>query len=165
MPESALSALLSWALLAIFFVWVFDKKCGFKATNRFSGANDKLVWQISLAAVATSTLVYYWSGRHYGYLSTIVVIVYFFVRYKWTSLKKAKTEHTNPYKMAEDMKQPICDGCNVYNPWEHKCHGYDILVEGEKTNKICACPQCRELDLEFPKSAIVKNEDNPLNKK
>lgn len=32
----------------------------------------------------------------------------------------------------------ICDGCNVREPWEHRCHG-----------KPCPCEECREADRLF----------------
>jgi len=33
----------------------------------------------------------------------------------------------------ESVAPVICDGCNVREPWEHRCHG-----------KPCECPRCRE---------------------
>lgn len=33
----------------------------------------------------------------------------------------------------------ICDGCNVLEPWEHKCHGLNAIVSGERTEKPCEC--------------------------
>ncbi|MFC1630170.1 hypothetical protein ACFL06_01385 [Patescibacteria group bacterium] len=39
----------------------------------------------------------------------------------------------------------ICDGCNVNEPFEHKCHGEDAHVQGEPTGKPCECPSCGEI--------------------
>jgi NTP pyrophosphatase (non-canonical NTP hydrolase) len=38
----------------------------------------------------------------------------------------------------------ICDGCNVRDPWEHRCHGSNAYVRGERTGLPCECHQCRE---------------------
>ncbi len=58
----------------------------------------------------------------------------------------------------------ICDGCNVREPFEHRCHGYSSVVYGEQTNKICGCRECREQDLRFPSSALVKISDNQFSR-
>ena len=45
------------------------------------------------------------------------------------------------------MTRPeICDGCAVREPHEHRCHGKNIVVRGEFTKLICACPNplCKE---------------------
>jgi len=36
----------------------------------------------------------------------------------------------------------ICDGCNVREPWEHRCHGSNAYINGECTTMPCACPDC-----------------------
>lgn len=36
----------------------------------------------------------------------------------------------------EHRCQRICDGCNVREPWEHRCHG-----------EPCRCAECHEIDL------------------
>lgn len=62
------------------------------------------------------------------------------------------------------MSEPvICDGCAVREPWEHKCHGTNIVVRGEHTTKNCECPRCNHLGTTFklkmpeePKPVMVK---------
>ncbi len=45
--------------------------------------------------------------------------------------------------MAEKI---ICDGCNVRDGWEHRCHGETrIMVRGELYNGPCECVPCGEL--------------------
>lgn len=40
----------------------------------------------------------------------------------------------------------ICDGCNVREPFEHRCHGSD----GEWLDgRVCVCDECREPWHEF----------------
>lgn len=34
----------------------------------------------------------------------------------------------------EKESKEICDGCNVREPFEHRCHG----------SEVCDCPQCNE---------------------
>ncbi len=63
------------------------------------------------------------------------------------------------------MDSVICDGCNVREPFEHRCHGYRSVVRGESTDKICECKDCREADLLFPTAPTVEAKDNPLAKK
>jgi hypothetical protein len=49
----------------------------------------------------------------------------------------------------------VCDGCNVRQPWEHRCHGLDaseIVVNGERVRGSCECPDCREAEAEFAAS-------------
>lgn len=33
----------------------------------------------------------------------------------------------------------ICDGCNVNGNHEHRCHGNNIQIKGEPTDKKCEC--------------------------
>ena len=33
----------------------------------------------------------------------------------------------------------LCDGCNVKNGYEHRCHGTNIVVNGEHTAFTCDC--------------------------
>jgi len=38
------------------------------------------------------------------------------------------------------MTEPrICDGCNVREPWEHRCHGARAVVRGQQTGLPCQC--------------------------
>lgn len=43
---------------------------------------------------------------------------------------------------SEEATPTICDGCDVFNGWEHKCHGKNAVVRGERTNKPCECRPC-----------------------
>jgi hypothetical protein len=45
-----------------------------------------------------------------------------------------------------EMTRPsiICDGCNVRAPFEHRCHGRNAYVRGERTGKACDCQECRD---------------------
>lgn len=53
----------------------------------------------------------------------------------------------------------ICDGCNVYKPHEHRCHGTEEIVRyGDILNVGCECPECREADRLFRHSK--PEEDN-----
>ena len=36
----------------------------------------------------------------------------------------------------------ICDGCAVREGWEHKCHGAEATVQGERAGLPCECPEC-----------------------
>lgn len=36
----------------------------------------------------------------------------------------------------------ICDGCNVREPFEHRCHRGRSVVQGEQTGKKCQCVEC-----------------------
>ena len=40
----------------------------------------------------------------------------------------------------------ICDGCNVREPHEHRCHRFPITRFGVKMSKACECLACREAD-------------------
>jgi len=53
----------------------------------------------------------------------------------------------------------ICDGCNVREPFEHRCHGERSVVLGQHTNKPCECPECREADRLFPDAATIKPKE------
>lgn len=48
----------------------------------------------------------------------------------------------NPLAVRDDI---ICDGCNVNEPHEHKCHIHNIVVRGEFTDFNCECIPCRKL--------------------
>jgi len=37
----------------------------------------------------------------------------------------------------------ICDGCNVRDGWEHRCHKENAFVGGEETGQPCECKVCR----------------------
>lgn len=43
----------------------------------------------------------------------------------------------------------LCDGCNVRNLWEHRCHKDKAIVKGVFAGKPCECPDCRESDRIF----------------
>lgn len=49
-------------------------------------------------------------------------------------------------RAAATPRTPIlCDGCNVREPFEHRCHGYSaprIQVAGEWVNASCECEDC-----------------------
>ena len=47
----------------------------------------------------------------------------------------------------------ICDGCNVREPFEHRCHGSQATVRGERTGLPCECSECDEIAGPFPRSA------------
>jgi len=51
----------------------------------------------------------------------------------------------------------ICDGCNVRDPWEHRCHGKEAVVREEQTYKPCECPRCKEL-VEFQRQQRQRAE-------
>ncbi len=40
----------------------------------------------------------------------------------------------------------ICDGCNVNEGWEHKCHSRsgqeDMMIRGERYHAFCSCEEC-----------------------
>ena len=36
----------------------------------------------------------------------------------------------------------ICDGCNVREPFEHRCHGSRMQVRGENVSGACECEGC-----------------------
>lgn len=43
----------------------------------------------------------------------------------------------------------LCDGCNVREPWEHRCHSgrygqANIMVRGERELVVCQCEECAE---------------------
>lgn len=40
----------------------------------------------------------------------------------------------------------ICDGCNVRDPFEHRCHGSNSYVRGERVGLPCECWQCLEIE-------------------
>lgn len=42
------------------------------------------------------------------------------------------------------MESNICDGCNVHEGWEHRCHIHNIVIKGEFTTKDCECKFCKE---------------------
>lgn len=37
------------------------------------------------------------------------------------------------------IRKDVCDGCNVKEPWEHRCHGDDAVVLGERVGGPCRC--------------------------
>ena len=46
----------------------------------------------------------------------------------------------------------ICDGCNVKDGWEHRCHGDRAMVLGVQTLRPCECKECRELEAVYWKN-------------
>lgn len=38
--------------------------------------------------------------------------------------------------------ETICDGCNVREPYEHRCHRGRSVVHGEQTGRKCQCVEC-----------------------
>lgn len=46
--------------------------------------------------------------------------------------------------LAKKFAMAICDGCNVNAPFEHRCHENNATIRGERINKSCECPICRE---------------------
>lgn len=40
----------------------------------------------------------------------------------------------------------ICDGCNVREPFEHRCHGSRMQVRGENVIGACQCEDCKPFD-------------------
>jgi hypothetical protein len=52
------------------------------------------------------------------------------LRKRWPNLKCAPRPH-------------LCDGCNVRGAWEHRCHGEQATVRGERTDRPCTCAECR----------------------
>lgn len=46
--------------------------------------------------------------------------------------------YSNPKRESEPM---LCDGCNVREPWAHRCFG---------AKSGCTCGECREADKLFP---------------
>lgn len=42
------------------------------------------------------------------------------------------------------MRRALCDGCNVNEPFEHRCHGAfgPITVRGESLDAGCSCSEC-----------------------
>lgn len=43
-----------------------------------------------------------------------------------------------------DLPPNICDGCNVRDGWEHRCHGMQATVRGEPTGRPCECHECMD---------------------
>lgn len=50
----------------------------------------------------------------------------------------------------------LCDGCNVNELWEHRCHKSNIMVAGMKTGLDCQCtePECGPSP--HPKTATIE---------
>ncbi len=55
-------------------------------------------------------------------------------------------ESQTPQPFACRPEPVICDGCNVFHPHEHRCHGENAFVHGEATGKPCECPLCFEIE-------------------
>lgn len=56
----------------------------------------------------------------------------------------------------ETIIEPIiCDGCNIREPFEHKCHGKNAIVRGEQTNRSCECQVCVMLALPLEEQEIL----------
>lgn len=53
----------------------------------------------------------------------------------WYSLEDLKN-HNRPEEPV------ICDGCNIREPFEHRCHGRNIVVRGERADRSCECRPC-----------------------
>lgn len=60
----------------------------------------------------------------------------------------ATIKHLN--MRAQEAAPIICDGCNVRDGWEHKCHGKNAMVQGERTSKLCECRPCAFAHLLIP---------------
>lgn len=43
-----------------------------------------------------------------------------------------------------ESSKKICDGCNVRDGWEHRCHIHNIVIKGEFTKHDCECDFCKE---------------------
>jgi hypothetical protein len=54
------------------------------------------------------------------------------------------TDHDKGQGLRElQMTKPLlCDGCNVSVPFEHRCHGRNAFVRGERTGQPCECSEC-----------------------
>lgn len=50
----------------------------------------------------------------------------------------------------------LCDGCNVREPFEHRCHGAfgPIAVWGEMVEAGCNCAECVYLDRDESLSVV-----------
>ncbi len=42
-------------------------------------------------------------------------------------------------------EKKICDGCNVREPWEHKCHGGDCECSCNKMSEKCPYEKCEHI--------------------
>lgn len=64
------------------------------------------------------------------------------------SLFRAQIGDVNDlHQRAEVGIHDLCDGCNVREPWEHRCHG-----------EPCTCPECREERRLFGSAAASPGE-------
>lgn len=58
----------------------------------------------------------------------------------------------------------LCDGCNVNEGWEHRCHTRNqkpstITVRGERIpDALCSCPTCK-IEHEFAEKLRRESED------
>lgn len=58
--------------------------------------------------------------------------------------KCAQPSIAEALRQVERPKPVICDGCNVRQRWEHRCHGgYNVLVMGQRYHGHCECRDCR----------------------
>jgi hypothetical protein len=59
----------------------------------------------------------------------------------------------------------LCDGCNVNEGWEHKCHTPNqkpstMVVRGERIYDVCECEECRKVyEFSLKLNAQRKKED------
>src|SRR5208282_1618027 len=55
-----------------------------------------------------------------------------------------ETHRGNGFGRSGNTMPIICDGCSVREPWEHRCHGSNSYVNGERTGLSCECPDCSD---------------------
>ncbi len=46
------------------------------------------------------------------------------------------------YEVITGVKIVICDGCDVEQPFEHRCHNERAVVRGEQKDEKCLCVNC-----------------------
>lgn len=46
------------------------------------------------------------------------------------------------YQIIPGTTLTLCDGCNVRQSFEHRCHGDKSVVSGKQTGKSCQCADC-----------------------
>jgi len=59
------------------------------------------------------------------------------------------TDRGQGFSELEMTRPVICDGCNVRDPWEHRCHGR--LTRHRGTVVACECKACREHEQAEPR--------------
>lgn len=72
-------------------------------------------------------------------------------RWRLAHPEQCKVPDVADGELSLELAMPvICDGCNVREPFEHRCHGEQSVVMGEQTGKPCECQPCRELEALTP---------------